>query len=164
MKHKFFMLAALLILSMVSYAQNYKLSGKVLDTKNQPLYGAHIYLNDKTESTNEKGFFEFKSLPSNSYRLTISHIGYEVVDTIINLNHDLSFKFNLKEDAYDLEQVLITAQKKQRQTANTQIVEDDYLKQEYTGSLATSMSKLPGINAMEIGAGTSKPIIRGFIV
>ncbi|MGO3236960.1 MAG: TonB-dependent receptor [Psychroflexus halocasei] len=162
MKHKFFMLAALLMYSFASNAQNLKLRGDVLDLDDQPLYGAHIYLGDKTETTNDKGFFEFNSLKQKSYRLTISHIGFEVIDTIVKLNRDLDLKFNLKEDAYNLEQVLITAQKKQRQTANTQIVEDDYLKQEYTGSLATSMSKLPGINAMEIGAGTSKPIIRGF--
>lgn len=162
MKHKLYLLATLLLSSLVSQAQELQLKGQVLNAKNQPLEGAYVYLEDNTKTTSAEGAFEFKNLKSKSYQLTISHIGFEVIDTVLTLKQDVDLKFHLKEDAYDLDQVLITTDKIHRQTANVQVVDDNYLKQEYTGSLATSMSKLPGVNAMEIGAGSSKPIIRGF--
>jgi len=40
-------------------------------------------------------------------------------------------------------------------------VDNDYLQNQFSGSLASSLEKLPGFNAMQIGSGASKPIIRG---
>lgn len=41
------------------------------------------------------------------------------------------------------------------------IVNDDYIKMNLSGSLMTSLERLPGVSTITIGAGQSKPVIRG---
>src|SRR5690606_17909684 len=58
-------------------------------------------------------------------------------------------------------EIIVTKNNLSANRLNTQVVSKEFVKENYAGSLAKSLERLPGINAMEIGAGTSKPIIRG---
>ena len=78
------LLAILVFCSFSLFAQNYSISGKVLDNEdNKPLPGAHISLNHpwgeayKTAASDNEGNFKLKGISKGGYHLKISFIGYE---------------------------------------------------------------------------------------
>jgi iron complex outermembrane receptor protein len=50
---------------------------------------------------------------------------------------------------------------KREESLNIEVVNDDYLRQNLGGSLMKSLERLPGVSTIDIGAGQSKPVIRG---
>ncbi|WEK38404.1 MAG: TonB-dependent receptor [Candidatus Pseudobacter hemicellulosilyticus] len=66
---------------------------------------------------------------------------------------------------HELKEVIVTdsyeASRKRKQPLNIEIVNKNYIRQQLGGSLMQSLEKLPGIKAIGIGSGNSKPLIRG---
>lgn len=64
-----------------------------------------------------------------------------------------------------LSEVVVTESYRQRQMKKTALTVDvaskDFLRKNFTGSLMQAMANIPGVQAMDIGAGVSKPMIRG---
>ena len=83
-----------LLLVQVCYAQEYKLTGKILDaTTRQPLIGANVVLMNQYDTTkrvhattNVEGNFSLQNLRKGSYKLAVSYLGYTRNDQSINLN------------------------------------------------------------------------------
>lgn len=51
---------------------------------------------------------------------------------------------------------------REKKTALTlNVIQKDYLDRNFTGNLVQTLENLPGVNSMDIGAGFSKPMIRG---
>jgi len=46
-------------------------------------------------------------------------------------------------------------------TLSMEVVDKKFLLENVSGSLMQSLSRLPGVSSMDIGAGQSKPVIRG---
>ncbi len=65
----------------------------------------------------------------------------------------------------ELENVTVSGQRRrdyQMRTSQTAVqVNEDYLKQNFAGSLMQTLEGVPGVKAMSIGSGQSKPTIRG---
>ncbi|MFT5386805.1 MAG: hypothetical protein ACI81W_004223, partial [Saprospiraceae bacterium] len=110
-------LALLLTLSAILSAQNFSITGKVVDTEtNEPLAGAHVSLLHpwgeayKTAVSSGNGSFELNNLSKGGYALQISYIGYtnyETEVTIVDENVVLGI-LNMSEGVA-LSQVEITA-------------------------------------------------------
>ena len=70
-----------LILSSIAYTQNTgNLTGKIIDLQSQqPLEGASVILEGTPFGviSNAKGYFEFEDIPTQTYNLVISYLGYE---------------------------------------------------------------------------------------
>lgn len=64
-----------------------------------------------------------------------------------------------------LSEVVVTESYQQRQMKKTALTVDvankDFLRKNFTGNLMQAMANIPGVQAMDIGAGVSKPMIRG---
>lgn len=148
------------LLSIVASAQSVKLSGDVSDDFGQPLPGSTIIIGNQSFMTDVKGKFESQPLDKGKHRLKISFIGYKPIDTLLQVDTDLKVHFHLKEDATLLEQVVVDTHA-QKTVANTEKVSNQKLVERFAGSFAKTLESVPGVNAMEIGAGASKPIIRG---
>jgi hypothetical protein len=108
MKHFLFLLFAICSFSLIS--QN-TISGKVTDSKNNPITGANVYLDGTYDggSTNEKGEFNFKSEETATQTLVISYMSYE---TYLNTADVSSFKnliVKLRDDVNSLDAVVINA-------------------------------------------------------
>lgn len=90
--------AFLLLLSLTAYAQQrFTFSGTVRDAStNETLIGANLFVAaaNYTGSTNEYGFFSI-SLPSGTYEVVISMVGYEDIRQTIILNRDIRSDFKL---------------------------------------------------------------------
>ncbi len=51
--------------------------------------------------------------------------------------------------------------RKQRTALSSEVLRQDFLQRHFTGNLVQTLAKIPGVQAMDIGAGSSKPMIRG---
>mgnify|MGYP006279191667 FL=1 len=149
--------------------QTFTISGQVKDQHNHPLPGANVVLNKdfKAVVTDNDGHFIFSNLPSGEYTIEISYIGYKKYAKEISLqNQNISMgPVLLSPKVEALEEVVVSNQLiekyKKESTQNIEVVTEDYIKMNLSGSLMQSLERLPGISAMDIGSGQSKPVIRG---
>jgi iron complex outermembrane recepter protein len=160
--NKFLYFLVFLVFPLKSYCQDFDLEGEIRDSNNFPLEGAHIHVENSFTLTNAGGFFRIANLPRGSYRMTVTYLGFKPVDTLINMDEDKKIVLTLEEDTSSLNEVLVSTFNGRRTTSeNIEVVTQEYIQEQFTGSLAKTLERLPGINSVEIGAGTSKPIIRG---
>ena len=90
------------------------LNGRVLDRQTQqPLEGATLTLNDTNFGvvTDVQGYFSLKDIPTKSYNLTISYLGYQskvAYNLIIKSIGNTPLLFQLEEQTDLLEEVILT--------------------------------------------------------
>lgn len=151
----------------LTYGQAKMLQGVVVDDNNQTLPGASVFVKPENKGaiTDEKGHFILSDLMSGRHVIEISYIGYQTFRDTIMLNGDKTYHAQLKARPLGLQEVIITdnyvEMRKQEESLNIEIVNDDYLKKNLGGSLMHSLERLPGVTTIEIGSGQSKPVIRG---
>jgi hypothetical protein len=103
----------LLVLSYFSthggFAQTCTLNGYVKDAKNgEALIGVNIYQKNSTYGavSNSYGFYSLSMAPG-SYPIMVNYIGYQVIDTLINLSTNITLNFELTESAKMLDEVVV---------------------------------------------------------
>ena len=156
-------------------SQPVSLSGRVTDTKQDPLPGASVWLvpGMKGTVTDLDGTFTLEGLPPGPYEIHSSFIGYEPYVDSIYLSpvsseagkESLHLEIVLGKSLLTLREVVITDRYAEQRMAesplNLEIVNRQFLREHEGGSLMKSLERLPGVSAREIGAGQSKPVIRG---
>lgn len=88
------------------------LKGKVLDKTTQaPIFGAVVYLagTNYGSQTDLDGAFSI-SAPAGTYELNVKNVGYNSLESSINLNNDLTIEVNLVPSVTQLKEVTVTAQ------------------------------------------------------
>lgn len=101
-----FLLFPLFLLSQ----EKFTFSGTITDNQsNETLIGVNIIFPDIQSGTmtNEYGFYSI-TLPSGTYSVQISYLGFKTISETIVLNSDLSKNFKLIEAAESLDEVVIT--------------------------------------------------------
>jgi len=159
----------LLLFVVVMHAQQtYSIQGVVRTATNRPLAGAHVFLQEvrKTTISDSVGGFKFDGLKGGLYRLHVSYLGYKCIHqySVEAGNNRNTIEVVMTADNLDLEEVTITAQNAEEQEANPyEVVKANarFIDRNLGHSLIKSLESLPGIQAMEIGQGMSKPVIRG---
>ena len=99
------------------FAQDYSISGKVIDANGTPIEFANVIISAENEeeffkgtSTDEKGIFKLKNLSSTTYFIKISFIGYTEFEQKILLNGNLDLKIiQLQETPESLGEVTVVA-------------------------------------------------------
>jgi len=151
--------ALALCMACIGMAQH-QVAGSIRNENNETLPGAHVHISQFSQSTNPIGNFEFNHVSEGNHRLVISYFGYITKDTLIDVSDSMHLNIVLKEDSQFLnEMVLVTNSNKKIE--NVTRVNQKQIIENYSGSLALSLEDIPGVNASQIGAGQSKPIIRG---
>ncbi len=86
-------------------------SGKVIDHKGKPVFGANVYLEGTYDgsSTDEKGAFSFTSEEKGEQTLVVSFISYEEFILIADINTFNKLVIKLREDVNTLDAVIINA-------------------------------------------------------
>jgi iron complex outermembrane recepter protein len=151
----------LYFLPFCAVAQSITLEGRITNEKNEPLEHAHVHLGSLFNTSDKQGNYHIHNVKKGTYNLSVSFLGYKEIDTVISLEEDLVLNFTLEEDTAALEEVVLTGIAQRSGAENKERVNREYLQDQFTGSLAKTLGRLPGVNSVEIGAGTSKPIIRG---
>tara|TARA_R110001583_G_scaffold139540_1_gene291740 strand:- start:1500 stop:3734 length:2235 start_codon:yes stop_codon:yes gene_type:complete len=153
-------------LSLCIKAQN-KLSGKITNTQNEPLFGVEVYIEElqKGTSTNEEGIYVLTNLPSNPFKLTVAFIGYETQITTLNLQQqETVINFTLKEAVFKMDEIIISTLFNKLQSENVMKVDRatiQQLKRKGSATLIDGLSTLPGVSQVSTGVGIGKPVIRG---
>lgn len=147
---------------------SYSLEGFLLNTSNEPMQGAHVYLQETEEQTltSAEGKFHFSGLKSGNYRLHVSYVGYQCIHPykLAIVDEDVAVSVIMEPVGQDLSEVIVAADYKNasRNTAQTVVTASErFIRENRGSSLMTSLEKLPGVQAMSIGQGLSKPMIRG---
>jgi len=145
----------------------YTIRGVVADEFNRPLPGASVVLNPAEKGTvaDGAGTYSFTALPPGTYVLKASFVGYRSYSDTLVLQGNVIRDIRLERALQNLQEVVITGDyaeaRNREESLNLEIVNDRYLKQNLGGSLMKSLERLPGVDAMGIGSGQSKPVIRG---
>jgi iron complex outermembrane receptor protein len=96
--------------SVITHAQSFTFSGKVVDQNDEALMGASIYVKEirKGTTTEADGTFAIQ-LASGDYTISVSYLGYQTKSFVINLNRNLSQMITLSESENVLDEVLVSA-------------------------------------------------------
>jgi len=103
-------------------ANKYTISGYVKNSTGEELIGATIYIRDlKTGTvTNVYGFYSI-TLPEGNHSLEYSYIGHETLLKEINLNENKRIDISLFEASETLEEVVVTAERKNDNIVRTEM-------------------------------------------
>lgn len=149
-------------------AQSVRISGNVYSSGKKPLEGASITLYPALISTvtDKQGHFSFLSIPANSQKITVNHIGYvshEIIITDKNISAPLQIL--LKAEVKELEEVVVMdnflVRGKKEESLSVETANSSFIQRNLGGSLMQSLQRIPGIKTISIGSGSSKPLIRG---
>ena len=107
MKNLFFFIIILFLNIFTSFSQNHgSISGEIFDSKSQlPLLGANIIFDNTSIGaiSDENGYFIIDNIPTTTYNITISYIGYQsqkVYNVIIKSKGNPALKIFLNESCY----------------------------------------------------------------
>lgn len=153
-------------LSLFANAQN-KIVGKITDTKNNPLFGVEVYIEDlqKGTSTNEEGIYQLQNLPNTPIKIIVSFIGYVTETKIMNLqNNETTLDFSLDEAVFKMDEIIVSTAFNKLQSQNVMKVDHESIKslqQKGTSTLIEGLATIPGVSQVSTGTSIGKPVIRG---
>lgn len=167
---KFF--ATAVVLLMLSYSaaysqQKFELGGQVFSSESKPLAGINVRLENRSTGgvTDKTGRFKLGFFPEGDYHITVSAVGFETQKVNITLKSDTSLKIILLSAVVTLAEVSIHGDyhnyRRSGDSRAVEIVTDEFLRKNLSGSLMKTLDRLPGVSSMSIGSGQSKPVIRG---
>ena len=169
---KFHLFVLLLFSNFYLIAQNTgQLIGRVLDQQTQlPIEGVTILLEDTTIGvvTDAEGYFNFKEIPTQTYNLKISHLGYQsqtVYNIIVKTFGTPPLQVLLEESTNELEEIVVV-QSPFRTSVETPLSTQTFSAVEietYPGGnndITKVIQSMPGISP-SIGGFRNDIIIRG---
>ena len=161
-----FILLIFCVLWIEGRAQDIKLSGKICDEFGHALVGASIVLEgaQMTAVSDRQGFFSIENLTKGNHVIAFKFLGYRSTSDTLKLNADYTFIKMLYPENRELNELTVTESLLDRKSSNSlsvETIDKTYIQQHGAGSLMQTLSRLPGVSAMDIGAGQSKPVIRG---
>ncbi|NJN78712.1 MAG: carboxypeptidase regulatory-like domain-containing protein [Saprospiraceae bacterium] len=145
----------LLFFSILSFAQSYTVSGKIVDENDDNVIGANVSLKTATDSlfraaaTNQYGNFTLENVPQGSYQLKVSYIGFKTYYQQVFVRGNLDFGFvtiNTDKVALEevevVEQVLTVVQKE-----DTTEINADAFKTNPDATAEDLLKKMPGVTS-----------------
>lgn len=150
-------------------AQKFTISGTIKDKKNgETLIGVNVFIKNTTIGviTNAYGFYSL-SLAPGKYNIGISYIGYENLDTLIDLSSNVSLSIELSEKVQNLKEVEIRAKRAQDNVSSNQMsvvaLSSKTIKQIPVAfgevDILKTLSLLPGVKTSD--EGSSAMSVRG---
>jgi len=157
------------------FAAGANISGTVKDaTTGEPLFGANVIITGTSfgSATDIDGRYTIKSIPSGSYLIRASYIGYKELKVKVTIKEGESLVENFKLEPVGVEgqTVIVTAQASgQTQAINQQLSSDQIVNvvsaakiQELPdANAAESLGRLPGISVLRSGGEANEVVIRG---
>jgi iron complex outermembrane receptor protein len=112
--------------------------------------------------SDEHGHFHLSVPPAGAHTLRIAHTGYRSLDTLIGpLPQQSSLALVLWPVAMELPSAVVSARLFQPPGGQQESVGQQYLLRNQRGTFVQALEKLPGVNAISLGVGVAKPVLRG---
>lgn len=145
----------------------FKISGHVMSNQGDVLPGVNILVDENQAYTTDiHGDFTISAINHGTHQLRFTYIGYDTLITMVDLHSkDVHLDIKMKYSQIELNEVVVlgdhfkTGRVEQSQTIQT--VDADFIQNQNSGTLINSISKIPGISAINTGLGIAKPVIRG---
>lgn len=152
-----FLFTFLIIITENISAQTYSISGKVTDSKLNPIPGVNVILVNSNfgAATDENGNYEITDLSAGVYIIEFSAIGFEKIRTenISIENKSITIDITLKEAAIETEEVLVTAgkyeQKKSDLPVSAEIISGKEFSERNFSNLEDAIRYVPGVTMTE---------------
>ncbi|MFA5816714.1 MAG: TonB-dependent receptor [Bacteroidales bacterium] len=149
--------------------QTGRLTGLIKDKGNETIVGANILLTPGRTGTisDEEGRFRLSNIPSGSYVLEISYIGYKTFTTRISIgaNENKEIEVTLEGESFALSSVTVTAQKRSENQKEVPIalssVSAKFLESNVMESMSSMAAFVPGLQVQEQSAVLPSFVIRG---
>jgi hypothetical protein len=151
-----------------SIAQNFSLTGKVIDDSSKENVFATVYdtVSKTGEVTNEHGKFSLL-LSKGEHTIKVNCIGYKEWVETINLTKDTTINFTLQTNVSSLKEVVITSQIADQNISSTEIGIETLSKKQIERipiimgetDILKTIQLLPGINS--VAEGNAGFIVRG---
>lgn len=112
-----------IIFSLALFSQKkYTISGHITNLSGEELIGATIYSKNikSGTATNSYGFYSL-TLPEGEYDLEFSYMGMELQEQKVNLNQNMVINIQLKEMEKVIDEVVITAERKNENVVRTEM-------------------------------------------
>ncbi len=142
------------------------ITGLILDENQNPMIGAIVVLMPGNTSTvtDIRGQFSFHNIEQGKYDIIVSYVGYTTETIEIGLNglseEGIIIRLKIKGELLDI--IHITDEHaKQEMTLMARHFSQRLLEENLQGTFSQSIEKVPGINAINVGVGIAKPVIRG---
>lgn len=152
--------------STILSAQN-SVTGKITDSKNQPIIGVSIYAPElhKGTSTDENGKYTLSNMPTGTAKLTFAFTGFATQNKTINvLKKENILDIILEETVLHMDEVIVSTAFNKIQSQNVMKVEHSTIKelqQKGTSTLIEGLATIPGVSQVSTGTSIGKPVIRG---
>lgn len=137
------------------------MKGIVRDNYGDILPGASVHIGAITTWTNEQGEYTLNFEKQLQGELEVCLTGFQRYTTYIDIKENGYQDFTLNLEDSLLEDIIISSHYTDTGVSNSQVVSASSVQKNFQGSLAKSLENLPGVSSLDIGAGGSKPIIRG---
>ena len=118
-----------------------KADGRALNFVTIQLFSNDNFLSGQLSTT--QGDYRFDNLAEGIYRLHVSHIGYETVDSLVHVRADRRCNICLSSSALSLNEVIVTASEKKGLTATT-VINRTAMQHLQPSSFSDLLSLLPG--------------------
>ena len=151
---------------LVLHAQH-TLSGKIIDTNNQPLIEADVYAPElhKGTITDMDGNYILKNLPKGSLTIVIGYVGFNSKSVTVEITEESTvLDVTLEESVFNMDEVILSTPFNKLQSENVMKVEHKTVQQlQRSGavSLIEGISNVAGVSQISTGMGIGKPVIRG---
>ncbi|HEY9169917.1 MAG TPA: TonB-dependent receptor [Lutibacter sp.] len=152
--------------TLFTHSQN-KISGKITDHQNMPLFGVTVYIEElqKGTSTDENGEYELINLPNKIIKITVAYFGYKTQVKTINLPaKETMLNFTLEEAVFNMDEVIVSTVFNKLQSQNVMKVAHESIKtlqRKGTSTLIEGLATIPGVSQVSTGTSIGKPVIRG---
>jgi iron complex outermembrane receptor protein len=143
------------------HSQN-TVSGKIICQELISFPDIHIHIGKIVADSDSYGNYSAKNLPFGRTKINISYIGYNSIDTIVNLSGDLKLDFKLRINTTHLHEIVVQKQ----MNSNTKSISEQQLKtstiEKYSNqSLGDALKEIAGVSSLKTGNTIVKPIING---
>ncbi|MFZ6052259.1 TonB-dependent receptor [Halocola ammonii] len=153
----------------LSQSKEFSISGKVIDkSTGEALPGASVKLHETkvVTSTGLDGEFTLSNVRNGLYHLHATFVGYKAFTKEVRVNEQpVELEIELSPTSVELQEAIVESDILRtdyaQQSQDVEVAGDEFLRQESGNTLMNSLSTIPGVQAMNVGVGIAKPMIRG---
>lgn len=143
------------------YSQN-TVRGKIIDENDLALAKSHIHIASKSTSSKNDGTYSITNIPNGSIKVLITYVGYNAIDTIIDLNNSTVLNFRMTRLSSQLQEVVL---KHKDNYYNHSIVEQKIkastIEKYSSQSLGNVLKEVSGVSLLKTGTSIVKPVVNG---
>lgn len=143
------------------YSQN-TITGKIADENNRILEKCHVHISSQSTNSKKDGSFIFNNIPNGPAKVYVTYLGYQSIDTIIEVIGNLQIDFRMKQKTEQLEEVVLKHKENYfNHSVLEQNIKEKVIEKFSSQSLGNVLKEVSGVTILKSGSTIVKPVING---